>query len=102
MIRIASDKTIALLTWLILLGSLSILSREELPVLAQAQFEKVNLNQAELEDLMQIPRLSFKTAQSILMERSRRGGFKALGELEDVSGVGPKTLEKIGNLFYCN
>ena len=99
MIRIASDKTIALLTWFLLLGSLSLLSREELPVLPQAVFEKVNLNQAELEDLMQVPRLSFKTAQNILAQRNKRGGFKRLEDLEQISGVGPKTLEKIGNLF---
>jgi competence ComEA-like helix-hairpin-helix protein len=99
MIRIPSDKTIALLTWFILLGSLSILSREELPVLAQAQFEKVNLNQAKLEDLMQVPRLSFKIAQNILAERNKRGGFKSFREVDQVSGVGPGTLEKLQAFF---
>ena len=95
MIRISSDKTIIFLTWFLLLGILSVLSREELPVLPVAQFEKISLNQAELEDLMQIPRLSFKTAQNILLERNKRGGFKAFEELDAVSGVGPKTLEKL-------
>lgn len=95
MIRISSDKTIIFLTWFLLLGILSVLSREELPVLPVAQFEKISLNQAELEDLMQIPRLSFKTAQNILLERNKRGSFKAFEELDAVSGVGPKTLEKL-------
>lgn len=95
MIRIASDKTIIFLTWFLLLGILSFLSREELPVSPVSQFEKVNLNQAELEDLMQIPRISFKTAQNILLERNKRGGFKAFKELDAVSGVGPKTLERL-------
>ena len=99
MIRIASDKTIALLVWFLLLGSLSILSREELPVLAQAQFEKINLNHAELEDLMLIPRLSFKTAQNILSERNKRGGFRSFEEVDQVSGVGPGTLEKLQAFF---
>ncbi len=99
MIRVASDKTIPLLVWFILLGSLSILSSEELPVLAQAQFEKVNLNQAELQDLMQVPRLSFKTAQNILAERNKRGGFKSFEEVDQVSGVGPGTLEKLQAFF---
>ena len=99
MIRIASDKTIALLTWFLLLGSLSLLSREELPVLPQAQFEKTNLNQAELEDLMQIPRISYRTAQNILAQRNKRGGFNSFEEVDQVSGVGPGTLEKLKVFF---
>ncbi len=95
MIRIASDKTIFWLVWFSVLGILSFLSREELPVLQEVQVEHVYLNQARLEDLLQIPRLSFKTAQNILAERNKRGGFKSFEELDGVSGVGPKTLEKL-------
>jgi competence ComEA-like helix-hairpin-helix protein len=95
MIRMASDKTIFFLIWFLLLATLSLLSREELPILKQIQIEPVSLNQAQLEDFMQIPRLSFKTAQNILSERNKRGGFKSFEELGTVSGVGAKTLEKI-------
>jgi len=77
------------------LASLSLLSREELPIMKQVRMEQVSINQAQLEDLMQIPRLSFKTAQNILSERNKRGGFKSFEELTTVSGVGAKTLEKI-------
>lgn len=95
MIRIASDKTVFVLIWFLVLASLSLLSREELPILKQAFIEQVSVNQALLEDFMQIPRLSFKTAQNILSERNKRGGFKSFEELGTVSGVGPKTLEKL-------
>ena len=95
MIRLASDKTIALLIWFLILGTLNWFFIEELPVLEQIQFQKIDLNRALLEDLMQIPRLSFKTAQSILQERNKRGGFKAIEELDAVSGVGEKTLKKL-------
>ena len=89
------SKTFFFLIWFLLLASLSLLSREELPILEATQVEQVSINQAKLEDFMQIPRLSFKTAQNILSERNKRGGFKSFEELGTVSGVGPKTLEKL-------
>lgn len=95
MIPVASDKTISLLIWFILLGTLNFLSTEKLPVFSEVTFEKVDLNRAELQDLMRIPRLPFKTAQSILQERNKRGRFRAIEELDSVSGVGSKTLEKL-------
>lgn len=44
---------------------------------------------------MQIPKLQFKVAESILKERERRGCFKNFEELKAISGVGVKTLEKL-------
>ena len=100
MMRIAADKAIFLLSWFLLVGILSLVSMEKMSVLKKEHFEKIDLNRAGLEDLMQIPRLSFKTAQSILEERNKRGRFTCLTDLESVSGVGPKTLEKLER-FLC-
>ncbi|MEI6791306.1 MAG: helix-hairpin-helix domain-containing protein, partial [Myxococcaceae bacterium] len=90
-----NHKTISLLSWLLILGVLNFLSTEKLPILAGVQFKKIDLNKAQLEDLMQIPKLQFKVAQSILKERERRGCFKNFEELKAISGVGVKTLEKL-------
>ena len=100
MIRVASDKTGVFLLWFFLLGFINLMSTEKLPVSVQTHVQKIDLNSAALEDLMQIPRLSFKTAQSILEERNKRGSFRSLAELKSVSGVGPKILEKLER-FAC-
>lgn len=75
--------------------SLNYFFREEIPVLPQQAFLKIDLNKAQAEDLMRIPRVSLKMALAIVEERRRRRGFKKIDELIDVSGIGPKILERL-------
>lgn len=102
MVGLPSDKTLPLLFWLFLLGAISLFSTENIPVVPQKSFEKINLNEAKFEDLMAIPRLSARIARAILKERDKRGTFQNFEELGEISGVGPKTLEKIENLFIID
>ncbi len=55
----------------------------------------VFLNGETAEGLTAIPGIGPKTADAIVRERARRGGFSRLEDLEAVHGIGPKTLEKI-------
>ncbi len=55
----------------------------------------VNINRAGVNSLMQIPGLNLKTARAIIDYRSGIKPFETLGELEDVSGIGRVTLEKM-------
>jgi len=58
--------------------------------------EKLDLNQASAEELCLIPGMQSVMATAIVTRRSRRP-WADLQELVEISGVGPRTLEKWGN-----
>jgi len=63
---------------------------------AQANGGLINLNTATLEELDSINGIGPVTAQKILDHRKRIGRFSSVDQLLEVSGIGTKTLEKMG------
>lgn len=55
----------------------------------------INLNTATLEQLDTLDGVGPATAQKILDERTRRGGFRSVEDLGTVPGIGPKRLAAI-------
>lgn len=55
----------------------------------------VNINSADINELLRVPGLNFKTAQAILSYRTINKTFQSVDELIKVKGIGPVTLEKI-------
>jgi len=55
----------------------------------------LNLNTATLEQLDTLDGVGPATAQKILDERQRRGGFRSVEDLAAVPGIGPKRLAAI-------
>jgi competence protein ComEA len=55
----------------------------------------IDVNRADLTELQKLPGIGPKMSQRIVDERSLRGPFKAVEDLRRVSGIGPKTLEKL-------
>lgn len=55
----------------------------------------VNLNTATLEDLMSLPGIGEKRAESILKLRDQRGGFQKVEELLEAEGIQEGIFEKI-------
>lgn len=62
---------------------------------ASATSDKVKLNTATLSDLQTITGIGAKRAQDIIDYRDANGGFQALEDLKNVSGIGDKTFDKI-------
>ncbi|HFI0126727.1 TPA: helix-hairpin-helix domain-containing protein [Streptococcus suis] len=56
---------------------------------------KVNLNTATEADLQTISGIGAKRAADIIAYREANGGFKLVDELNNVSGIGDKTMESI-------
>lgn len=60
-----------------------------------AEGERVDLNRASADDLAALPGVGPKLAQRIVDERSRRGRFTAVEQLEEVHGIGPKLSARL-------
>lgn len=56
---------------------------------------KVNLNTATETDLQTISGIGAKRAADIIAYRDSNGGFKSVDDLNNVSGIGDKTLENL-------
>ncbi|HOL24139.1 MAG TPA: helix-hairpin-helix domain-containing protein [Candidatus Hydrothermia bacterium] len=59
---------------------------------AEGVISKVDLNTATLEELIAIPGIGHKTAESII-ERRNRSLFKDVDELLEIKGIGEKKLQ---------
>lgn len=55
--------------------------------------EKLNVNDATKEELLLIPQMKAGLAAAIIERRSRKEWHR-LDELEEIAGIGPKTIEK--------
>jgi len=62
--------------------------------------KSININTAELSELVKLPGIGEKTAEKIIQLRNERGKFKRLEELMDVKGIGEVKFNKIKKFLY--
>lgn len=56
---------------------------------------QVDVNAADLPELINIPEIGDTLGQRIIDYRQQNGPFKSVDQLRHIKGIGPKTLEKI-------
>ena len=62
---------------------------------AQSKPELLNINTASAEELQTLPNIGETTAQRIIDYRTQHGDFSSVDDLQNVRGIGEKTLEKL-------
>jgi competence protein ComEA len=67
---------------------------------AAVQGEKINLNTATAEQLQTIPGIGPSKSAAIIQYREEHGPFKTVEDLTNVSGIGPKTVEKMKDKIF--
>ena len=65
-----------------------------LPLIAQAA-EPVNINKASAEELTALNGIGSVLAERIVEYRESHEGFGSVSQLEEVDGIGTKTLESL-------
>jgi competence ComEA-like helix-hairpin-helix protein len=65
---------------------------------AQGLKSPVNINEASIKELMQLPQIGEKLAFSIIDYRKTHGSFKTTSELNHVPGIGPQVFKDIEDL----
>jgi len=63
--------------------------------ISAVQFEKVDINQANIKQLMQLPGIGKKKAQAIIKYRQQYGQFQSTKELSKVKGISKKLSQKL-------
>lgn len=55
----------------------------------------LNINTASAEELRTLPNIGERMAERIIDYRTEHGDFASVDALQDVKGIGPKTIEKL-------
>ena len=58
----------------------------------------IDLNTASAGELEMLPSIGPATASKIIADREEHGNYETIEDLQRVSGIGPKTIEKIRSL----
>lgn len=69
-------------------------ANQDAHIAAQAS-QRLNLNQATLEQLQALPGIGPSRAAAILALREQKGRFEQVEELQEIRGIGPSLTERL-------
>ena len=69
---------------------------------ANPDIDLVNINTATLDELIALPEIGATTAQKIIDYRTENGPFASIEDLDNVSGIGLGTIERLRPLITVN
>jgi competence protein ComEA len=75
---------------------------EATTIQSKEQEEKLNLNTATLDELVNLEGLGPSKARAIIQYRGEHGGFRSVDELLNVTGIGEKTLKQFKDKLYVS
>ncbi|MCF7803008.1 MAG: helix-hairpin-helix domain-containing protein [Candidatus Marinimicrobia bacterium] len=61
---------------------------------------QLNINTADRESLMELPRIGPAMSKRIIAHREKNGYFKSFEDLLKVKGIGPATIQKLKPFIY--
>lgn len=61
--------------------------------------EKININNASVEELASLKKIGPKIAERIVQYREENGDFKKIEDITNVKGIGEKTFEMIKEMI---
>lgn len=69
--------------------------KEKKSILMQDKNKKVNINNADIDELTSISKIGKSAAERIIEYRKKNGRFRTIEDIMNVSGIGEATFEKI-------
>lgn len=69
---------------------------QDIPTLFdESQVHKININTADVGQLVSLPGIGVKKAEAIIQYRKDNGSFQTIEDLKEVSGIGDKIFEQL-------
>jgi competence protein ComEA len=78
---------------LLVLSLVSVLFLTFVPNLWAGEMQKVNINNASVEEISKLEKIGPKYAERIVQYRKEHGPFEKAEDITKVKGIGPKTFE---------
>lgn len=70
--------------------------------IVQLRQQPIDINRADIDELLRIPGIDLNTVNSILEYRSRYGSLKSIDELNMVPGIDDRTLDYLSSVTYVD